>query len=121
MRTENAIRPRTVLIMNPLEERSAPPFLGLRPGSAGCAMPLFLAGMRHSDRACGNCQCRTRKDAGAADESLNWALMARERRKRKAERQTNRELPVGRRTADTVANAGVQKHVLGCRLPDDAK
>src|SRR5439155_9530399 len=39
----------------------------------------------------------------------------------KAERQTNRELPVGRRMADAVANAGVQKHVLGRRLPDEAE
>src|SRR4029453_11095012 len=35
--------------------------------------------------------------------------------------QTNRELPVGRRLADAVSNAGVQKQVLGCRLPDDAE
>jgi len=36
----------------------------------------------------------------------------------KAERQTHRELPVGRRTADTVANAGVQKEILdvGCQM-----
>src|SRR5437667_433047 len=36
-------------------------------------------------------------------------------------RRPNRELPVGRRMADAVSNGGVQKHVLGCRLPDDAE
>src|SRR5439155_11907452 len=49
------------------------------------------------------------------------ALLSRERRKRKAERQTKRELPVGRRSADAASDTDVQKQVLGRRLPDETE
>src|SRR5437870_2960690 len=42
-------------------------------------------------------------------------------RKEEAERQTNRELPVGRRAADAMPRPGVEKHVLRGRLPDGAE
>src|SRR5215475_10742594 len=40
-------------------------------------------------------------------------------RQGEAERQPDGERPIGRRTADTVSNCGIEKHIAGGWLPDD--